>query len=160
MERGDPSEGLTSPQRRFLVVMAAGIALFSALRFQGPAEGYWDTYITVPAMFMTGHEVDLSMDLLDLDAWEGLVDALDLIGEGAFASLHGIPHQAGGVAPELAGAQDAGVAEPGQGQQGHQQARVDPDAAAHETPFLDLRRVRTRTRPNTARPSGTRKVVP
>jgi len=69
--------------------------------------GVWIDSKLVHVFDMTGHEVDLSMDLLDLDAWEGLVDALDLIGEGAFASLHGIPHQAGGVAPELAGAQDA-----------------------------------------------------
>jgi len=57
----DPGDHLvlTSRQRRILVVMAAGVALLSALRFQGPAEGYWDTYITVPAMFMTGHDVDL-----------------------------------------------------------------------------------------------------
>lgn len=51
--------GLTRRQRWILVILAAGIALFSALRFQGPSEGYWDTYITVPAMFMTGHDVDL-----------------------------------------------------------------------------------------------------
>lgn len=33
--------------------------VFSALRFDGPARGYWDTYVTVPAMFMTGQRVEL-----------------------------------------------------------------------------------------------------
>lgn len=28
------------------------------LRFEGPTEGYWDTYIAAPAMFLTGHPVD------------------------------------------------------------------------------------------------------
>ena len=35
------------------------ILLLSALRFDGPARGYWDTYITVPAMFMNAQAVDL-----------------------------------------------------------------------------------------------------
>jgi len=35
------------------------ICIFSGVRFDGPSRGYWDTYITVPAMFMTGQAVDL-----------------------------------------------------------------------------------------------------
>lgn len=46
-------------QRRTLLIATVLVALFSALRFDGPSRGYWDTYITVPAMFMTGQSVDL-----------------------------------------------------------------------------------------------------
>ena len=54
---------------------------------------------------MTGHEVDVSMDLLDPAAWDGLGDALELIGTDAFASVHGIHVQVEGVHPSLAGAE-------------------------------------------------------
>ncbi len=54
---------------------------------------------------MTGHEVDVSMDLLDADAWAGLRAALELVGQDAFVSLHGIPELSGGAHPDLAGAQ-------------------------------------------------------
>ena len=50
---------LSRPQRALLVALALAVHLFSLLRFDGPARGYWDTYITVPAMFMTGQPVDL-----------------------------------------------------------------------------------------------------
>lgn len=44
-----------------IVLWGFSIALmvFSALRFDGPSRGYWDTYITVPAMFMNGQRVEL-----------------------------------------------------------------------------------------------------
>ena len=38
----------------------AFVFVFSLLRFDGPSRGYWDTYITVPAMFMTGQRVELT----------------------------------------------------------------------------------------------------
>ncbi len=46
-------------QRRVLYGCAVLVLLASGLRFDGPSRGYWDTYITVPAMFMTGQPVDL-----------------------------------------------------------------------------------------------------
>jgi len=46
-------------QRRVVLGLTVAVALLSALRFDGPTRGYWDTYIAVPAMFMTGQPVDL-----------------------------------------------------------------------------------------------------
>jgi hypothetical protein len=46
-------------ERMAVLVLSAALFLFHGLRFDGPARGYWDTYITVPAMFMTGQPVDL-----------------------------------------------------------------------------------------------------
>lgn len=40
--------------------LLAVVFVFSLLRFDGPTRGYWDTYITVPAMFMTGQRVELT----------------------------------------------------------------------------------------------------
>jgi len=55
----DPGAGF-SPRRQWIVLgLTAGVLLFSALRYDGPSRGYWDTYISVPAMFMTGQPVDL-----------------------------------------------------------------------------------------------------
>jgi hypothetical protein len=56
---------------------------------------------------MTGHELDISMDLLDPDAWAGLRAALDLIAQDAFVSLHAIPTLAEGLHPDLAAAHGA-----------------------------------------------------
>jgi len=50
---------LSRGQRTAVYVLTLVICVFSALRFDGPSRGYWDTYITVPAMFMTGQPVDL-----------------------------------------------------------------------------------------------------
>jgi len=52
-------EDLVPAQRRVVWGLALAVFLFSGLRFDGPAAGYWDTYITVPAMFMTGQRVEL-----------------------------------------------------------------------------------------------------
>ena len=44
-----------SPDRKFNVTVLAlflGTFVFGLFRFDGPAKGYWDTYITAPAMFM------------------------------------------------------------------------------------------------------------
>ena len=42
-----------------LLLGALILGAFGLVRFDGPSRGYWDTYITVPAMFMTGQPVDL-----------------------------------------------------------------------------------------------------
>lgn len=49
----------TLRQRWVLGGTVVAVLAFSALRFDGPTRGYWDTYIAVPAMFMTGQPVDL-----------------------------------------------------------------------------------------------------
>ena len=53
------SPPLTRRQRRIVLALGVVVFLVSGLRFDGPSRGYWDTYITVPAMFMTGQPVDL-----------------------------------------------------------------------------------------------------
>lgn len=50
---------LSRRQALALAILTLLVTLFSAVRFDGPSRGYWDTYITVPAMFMTGQPVDL-----------------------------------------------------------------------------------------------------
>jgi hypothetical protein len=54
------AEALTRRQRWLVAACGLLVLLSSALRFDGPARGYWDTYITVPAMFMTGQRVELT----------------------------------------------------------------------------------------------------
>ena len=41
-----------------LLVLIAITFAVALLRFDGPAKGYWDTYITAPAMFMNRQPVD------------------------------------------------------------------------------------------------------
>jgi len=53
-------ERLTRGQRWALAACGLVVLLVSALRFDGPSRGYWDTYITVPAMFLTGQPVELT----------------------------------------------------------------------------------------------------
>lgn len=40
-----------------LAALVLATFAFASIRFDGPARGYWDTYITAPAMFMTGQPV-------------------------------------------------------------------------------------------------------
>ena len=44
--------------RNALWLLTALAFALGLLRYEGPTEGYWDTYIAAPAMFMTGHGVD------------------------------------------------------------------------------------------------------
>ena len=50
---------MTRRQQQILGVCLLTVFVFSLLRFDGPSRGYWDTYITVPAIFMTGQPVEL-----------------------------------------------------------------------------------------------------
>ncbi|MBT9560472.1 MAG: hypothetical protein IV100_30890, partial [Myxococcales bacterium] len=50
-----PSGTSPSPTRLVLaltLIATAATFVFGLFRFDGPARGYWDTYITAPAMFM------------------------------------------------------------------------------------------------------------
>jgi hypothetical protein len=52
-------QAMTRLQQQILGVCLLAVFVFSLVRFDGPSRGYWDTYITVPAMFMTGQPVEL-----------------------------------------------------------------------------------------------------
>ena len=54
------AERLTRRQRWLVTACGLLVLVLSALRFDGPSRGYWDTYITVPAMFLTGQPVELT----------------------------------------------------------------------------------------------------
>ncbi|MCP4868126.1 MAG: hypothetical protein GY898_05355 [Proteobacteria bacterium] len=43
---------------RTALILAVLVAVIGLCRFEGPAEGYWDTYITAPAMHVAGHGID------------------------------------------------------------------------------------------------------
>ncbi len=50
-----PSGPVASPERlvtALILLATAATFVFGLFRFDGPARGYWDTYITAPAMFM------------------------------------------------------------------------------------------------------------
>jgi hypothetical protein len=55
----DPGSFLEPGHRWLVLALTAAIFVFSGVRFDGPSRGYWDTYITLPAIFMTGQAVDL-----------------------------------------------------------------------------------------------------
>lgn len=55
-----PISTASSVHRWQVAGLAVLVLLFSAWRFDGPAAGYWDTYIAVPAIFMNGAHVDLT----------------------------------------------------------------------------------------------------
>lgn len=57
--RRDPGSFLEPGHRWLTLVLLAAVFVVSGLRFDGPSRGYWDTYIAVPAIFMTGQPVDL-----------------------------------------------------------------------------------------------------
>lgn len=50
---------LSNSERRIAAALGLVVFLFSLAHYDGPSRGYWDTYISVPAMFMTGQPVDL-----------------------------------------------------------------------------------------------------
>jgi len=62
---------------------------FALLRFDGPAKGYWDTYITAPAMFMNSQPVDFVLKdgqpAWDFQLTGSLPD--DLVDEGSFGII-------------------------------------------------------------------------
>ena len=39
---------------RVAVILSVLVAAIGLCRFEGPAEGYWDTYVTAPAMHLAG----------------------------------------------------------------------------------------------------------
>ena len=43
---------------RVAVILSVLVAAIGLCRFEGPAEGYWDTYVTAPAMHLAGHGID------------------------------------------------------------------------------------------------------
>ena len=48
---------------RSAVLVLTGLTFaFGLVRYQGPAVGYWDTYITAPAMFMNKEPVNFTLD--------------------------------------------------------------------------------------------------
>ena len=86
-----------------LLVLTALTFVVALFRFDGPAKGYWDTYITAPAMFMNQEPVDfvltdgsptwdiqlqgrLPHDLVDRDGF-GIITKDQRIGGGITASL-------------------------------------------------------------------------
>ncbi len=58
------------------LLLAAVIAVIAVLRFEGPAVGYWDTYITAPAMHAAGQPIEFVMrngePLLDYTLDQGI----------------------------------------------------------------------------------------
>ncbi len=93
-------------QRRTFQYIVLAIAAFTftiaLLRFDGPAKGYWDTYITAPAMFMNSQPVDFVLadgspafeptlqgvlpdDLIDKDDF-GIITKDQRLGSGVVAS--------------------------------------------------------------------------
>jgi hypothetical protein len=46
---------------RTALILAIAVALVGLCRFEGPAEGYWDTYVTAPAMHIAGHGIDFEL---------------------------------------------------------------------------------------------------
>jgi len=75
--------------RRALLAAFALTFVFALLRFDGPAKGYWDTYITAPAMFMNAEPVDFVLKD-GQPAWDfelrGDLPA-DLVDEGSFGII-------------------------------------------------------------------------
>jgi len=46
---------------RTALILSVLVAVLGLARFEGPAEGYWDTYITAPAMHIAGHGIDFQL---------------------------------------------------------------------------------------------------
>jgi len=65
-----------------------GLLVFAVyfVLFKGPAEGYWDTYIAVPAVLMTGEKVDFRSESGEAGTQYSLSQRLpeDLIGKGTY----------------------------------------------------------------------------
>ena len=100
----NPWDFKLSPCALSVVLVSLTAAVLAWLRFRGPALGYWDTYIAVPAMMMNGAPVDvvladgtpawdptlrgvLPQDLVDAARW-GVATA-DQRFASAVAAAHG-----------------------------------------------------------------------
>ena len=87
---------------RVALILAAIVAFVGLCRFEGPAEGYWDTYVTAPAMHLAGHGIDFVLrdgsplveyelqgrlpdDLVDRDSF-GVITKDQRLGAGMTAS--------------------------------------------------------------------------
>jgi hypothetical protein len=75
---------------RLLVNLVVGVTfLFALLRFEGPTEGYWDTYITAPAAFMTGGQIDFVLKD-GTKAWDTTLSGVlpqDLVDKDSFGII-------------------------------------------------------------------------
>ncbi|MCO4773021.1 MAG: hypothetical protein KDA24_23510 [Deltaproteobacteria bacterium] len=87
---------------RAALLLSALIAVIAVLRFEGPAVGYWDTYVTAPALHAAGTGIDFVLrdgsplleyelgegipaDLVDLDTF-GIITKDQRLGAGVVAS--------------------------------------------------------------------------
>jgi hypothetical protein len=63
MAMAEPYPGALDRRYRLALYVSMAVTfLFALLRFDGPAKGYWDTYITAPAMFMNGAPIEFTRD--------------------------------------------------------------------------------------------------
>jgi len=72
-----------------LLVCVAITFCVALLRFDGPAKGYWDTYITAPAMFMNQQPVDFVLKDRS-PAWDVQLDGVlpgDLVDKDSFGII-------------------------------------------------------------------------
>ena len=85
---------------RAALVLAAVIAVVAVLRFEGPAVGYWDTYVTAPALHVAGQGIDFVLrdgtPLLEYTLGDGLPD--DLVNRDTFGIISKDQRLGAGVA--------------------------------------------------------------
>jgi hypothetical protein len=78
-----------NPHRAALIGLTALAFVLGLVRYEGPTEGYWDTYIAAPAIFMTGQGIDF--ELKDgTPAWSVSLDGVlpdDLVDEDSYGII-------------------------------------------------------------------------